>query len=394
MSKQLIIHLDMDAFYPAVETLDHPDLKGKPVIVGGSLERGVVSSASYEARKFGIHSAQPMAVARRLCPTGVFLPVRMKRYQEISRKIFKIFHLVTPLVEPLSIDEAFLDVTGSIRLFGLPEEIAEGIKRRVLKEMGLTVSAGVAPSKFVAKIASDMDKPDGLTVVTPEQVRAFLNPLPVEKMWGVGKVAQEVLHKMNIHSFKDLSQVPIHVLEKHFGSYGLRMHELSMGIDNRMVIPHRNAKSVGHEITFRRDMLDLAEAKKALLFLANRVANRLRQKGLSGKTITLKVKYADFSQITRSTTLRDFTSDGPEIYSSVLLTLPSTAVGKRPIRLLGIALSQLDMDHSQTQLDLFNENALSLRTQRLHAALDSLYKKHGEKSVTSGALLDSDEFAF
>lgn len=394
MSLQLIIHLDMDAFYPSVETLDHPEINGKPVIVGGSLERGVVSSASYEARKFGVHSAQPMAVARRLCPTGIFLPIRMKRYQEVSKTIFEIFHLITPLVEPLSIDEAFLDVSGSTRLFGSPEQIAQKIKRMVLKETGLTVSAGIAPSKFVAKIASDMDKPDGLTVVSPDEVRAFLNPLPVEKMWGVGKVTQAVLRRMNIHTFKELSQVPIHVLERKFGSFGLKMHQLSMGVDDRKVTPHRDAKSIGHEITFSRDILDLDEAKKALLSLANRVAGRVREKGILGKTITLKVKYADFSQITRSITLRHFTNDGPGIYSNVLLLLPSTAVGEKPIRLLGIALSQFDAGISQKQIELFREEAPSPRKKRLNAALDSLYRKHGEKSVIPGVLLDKDELDF
>jgi DNA polymerase-4 len=183
-----IIHLDMEAFYPAVEVLDNPDLKGKPVIVGGSRERGVVSSASYEARKFGVHSAQPIATARRLCPDGIYLPVKMSRYKEVSDKVFEIFYRFTPLVEPLSIDEAFLDVTGSVRLLGQPENVAIGIKQIVRKETGLTVSAGVAPSKFVAKIASDIDKPDGLTVVPPDKVREFLDPLPIKKMWGVGKV--------------------------------------------------------------------------------------------------------------------------------------------------------------------------------------------------------------
>ena len=207
MDKQVqskhIIHLDMDAFYPSVEMLDNPALKGKPVIVGGRKERGVVSSASYEARKFRIHSAQPIAKAKRLCPDGIFLPVRMSRYQEISKQVFEIFHRFTPLVEPISIDEAFLDVTGSIRLFGQPENIAKNIKQIILTETGLTISAGVAPSKFVAKIASDIDKPDGLTVVHPDGVRDFLDPLPVKKMWGVGKVTQQLLIHLGDINYND-----------------------------------------------------------------------------------------------------------------------------------------------------------------------------------------------
>ena len=244
-----IIHLDMDAFYPSVEVLDNPELKGKPVIVGGSKQRGVVSSASYEARKFGVHSAQPMATAMRLCPNGIVLPVRMARYQEVSERVFEIFYLFTPLVEPLSIDEAFLDVTGSARLFGTAIKIAEKIKQMVVLKTGLTISAGVSPSKFVAKIASDMEKPDGLTVVAPDKVREFLDPLSIKKMWGVGKVTEEALSRLSIHTFKDLRQVPVEVLEKKFGKHGIHMHQLSMGIDERDVVTYHDVKSIGHEDT-------------------------------------------------------------------------------------------------------------------------------------------------
>ena len=248
----------MDAFYASVEQRDRPELKGKPVIVGGDPQsRGVVAACSYEARKFGVHSAQPMATAIRLCPDGIFLPVRMSRYKEVSEQVFEIFYRFTPLVEPLSIDEAFLDVTGSARLFGEPVEIAKKIKQMVLEETGLTVSAGVAPSKFVAKIASDIDKPDGLTVVPPDRVRDFLDPLPIKKMWGVGKVTQEALALLNIHTFRDLSQMPVKVLEKKFGKHGVKMHLLSMGIDEREVAPEHDAKSIGHEETFLEDIIDL-----------------------------------------------------------------------------------------------------------------------------------------
>ena len=212
-----IIHLDMDAFYAAVEVLDNPSLKGKPVIVGGSKKRGVVSSASYEAREFGVHSAQPMATAMRLCPKGIFLPVRMSRYKEVSEQIFEIFCRFTPLVEPLSVDEAFLDVTGSIGLFGPSEEVAKMIKRAVVEEIGITVSAGVATSKFVAKIASDLGKPDGLTVVAEDNVRAFLEPLPIDKLWGVGKATQKALALLGVQTIGDLSRLPLDLLERNFG---------------------------------------------------------------------------------------------------------------------------------------------------------------------------------
>jgi DNA polymerase-4 len=381
-----IIHLDMDAFYPAVEVLDNPELKGKPVSVGGSRERGVVSSASYEARKFGIHSAQPMATAMGLCPDGIFLPVRMSRYKEVSKQVFEIFYQFTPLVEPLSIDEAFLDVSGSGRLLGQPEDVAKKIKQRVLEEIGLTVSAGVAPSKFVAKIASDIDKPDGLTVVPPDRVRDFLDPLPINKMWGVGKVTQEALTHLNIYTFKDLSQVPVMALEQKFGKYGLKMHQLSLGIDGRDVIPEHDVKSIGHEETFLQDIIKLDVARKELLALANNVARRMRRGGVTGKTVTLKVKYSDFVQTTRSISLPKTTDDSLEIYATICCLLERTEVGKRPVRLLGITLSQLSFHDSRGQLSLFQDSDEAQKRKRLNTALDSLYEKHGDKSVRPGTL--------
>ena len=383
-----IIHLDMDAFYPSVEVLDNPALKGKPVIVGGSKERGVVSSASYEARKFGIHSAQPIAKARRLCPDGNFLPVRMSRYQEISKQVFEIFHRFTPLVEPLSIDEAFLDVTGSIRLFGRPENIAKMIKQTILIETGLTVSAGVASSKFVAKIASDIDKPDGLTIVPLNDVRNFLDPLPVKKMWGIGKVTQLLLSRLNIHTFRDLRQTPVKVLEKKFGKHGVKIHLLAMGVDERDVIPEHDVKSIGHEQTFSQDIISLDVAQKELLALGNKVARRMRHKGLKGKTVTLKVKYFDFVQITRSTTLPKSIDDGLEIYSTVCRLLKKVEVTKKPVRLLGISLSRLKFLGIGTQLSLFDQDPSSQKRQRLNTVLDSLYEKFGDESVLPGTLLN------
>jgi DNA polymerase IV len=392
MDKQIrskhIIHLDMDAFYPSVEVLDNPALKGKPVIVGGSKERGVVSSASYEARKFGIHSAQPMARARRLCPDGIFLPVRMSRYQEISGQVLKIFYGFTPLVEPLSIDEAFLDVTGSIRIFGAPENIAKLIKKTILMQTGLTVSAGVAPSKFVAKIASDIDKPDGLTVVSFNEIRKFLDPLPVEKMWGVGKMTRLTLRGFNIRTFRELRQTPAEFLEKKFGKQGINMHLLAMGIDDRDVIPEHDMKSLGHEQTFLHDITSLDAAKKELLALGNKVARRMRHNGVTGHTVTLKVKYNDFVQITRSATLPKPTDDGLEIYSTGCRLLEKTQVTIKPIRLLGISLSHLNFCGIRTQLSLFNRDRSYEKRRKLNTTLDSLYEKFGDQSVLPGTLLD------
>jgi DNA polymerase IV len=384
-----IIHLDMDAFYPSVEVLDNPDLKGKPVIVGGSKERGVVSSASYEARKFGVHSAQPMATAMQLCPHGIVMPTRMSRYKEVSVQVFEIFDFFTPLVEPLSIDEAFLDVTDSIRLFGSPIEIAKRIKLMVTEKTGLTISAGVAPSKFVAKIASDMEKPDGLTVVSTHKVRAFLDPLPIKKMWGVGKVTQEALSGLRIHTFKDLSHFPVEVLEKKFGKHGSHMHQLSRGIDERDVVTGHDVKSIGHEDTYSKDIFDLDLAKRELLSLANRVARRMRRKGFEGKTITLKVKYHDFVRITRSVTRNKYTNDSTDIYANICNLLEKTAVGKKPVRLLGISLSNLAAIGSGRQLSLFKDEGSNEKRKELNKTLDSVLEKFGSKGIRPGSLIDN-----
>lgn len=382
-----IIHLDMDAFYPAVEVLDKPELKGKPVIVGGSKERGVVSSASYEARRFGVHSAQPIATAIKLCPEGIFMPVRMSRYKEVSTQVFEIFHSFTPLVEPLSIDEAFLDLTGAERLMGQTEAIAKKIKETVLRKIGLTVSAGVASSKFVAKIASDIHKPDGLTVVPSDQVREFLDPLPVKKMWGVGKITQQALARLNVRTFKDLRQIPVEILKKNFGKHGAAMHLLSMGVDEREVEPEREIKSIGHEQTFMKDILNPDHARKEILSLANRVALRMRREEVRGSTVSLKVKYSDFTQITRAETLPESTDDTMEIYSTSCRLLKKTAVGKRPVRLLGISLSQLTSLEGEKQLLLFDQDKGYQKRKDLNTALDSICDKFGEKSIRPATLI-------
>lgn len=382
-----IIHLDMDAFYAAVEVLDDPELQGKPVIVGGSKERGVVSSASYEARKFGVHSAQPIATAARLCPQGVFLPVRMWRYQEISQQIFKIFQRFSPLVEPLSLDEAFLDVTGSTRLFGTPEEIATKIKEQVVEETGLTVSAGVAPSKFVAKIASDMQKPDGLTIVPEGKVEEFLEPLPIEKLWGVGKATRKILAHLGVRTIGDLGLLSSKLLVRKLGKQGLHLYLLAKGVDEREVEPEREVKSVGHEDTYPIDISDLKEARKQLLSLATRVAKRLRGYGLVGKTVTLKVKYYDFVQITRSITLGEPTDDNRKIFQTCCDLLEKTEVGRRPVRLLGISLSQLSDSDETKQLALFTLEEPD-RRRRLNKALDTISEKFGDEAIVPGTLLE------
>ena len=382
-----IIHLDMDAFYASVEMLDNPALRGQPVIVGGPKQRGVVSAASYEARKFGVHSALPVAVAMRLCPQGVFLPVRMARYKEISDQIFEVFFRFTPLVEPLSIDEAFLDVTASLRLFGPAEEIAKQIKSTVRKDIGLTVSAGVAPSKLAAKIASDLNKPDGLTVVPEGEVQEFLAPLPIEKLWGVGKVTQKDLSLLNVKTIGDLSRLPKDLLRRRFGQQGLQLYFLSKGIDDREVQPERKIKSIGREETFLEDIREKEKAEKEILILSQRVGKRLRRHGKGGRTITLKVTYQDFIQITRSLTLPAATDDGRTIYRVALDLLKKTEVGKKPIRLLGIYLSGLTKT-GEGQLFLFDQTDGSNQGGRLNLALDAIQDKYGDQASRPGRLLE------
>ncbi len=397
----------MDAFYASVEVLDDPALAGKPVVVGGGERRGVVAAASYEARRFGIHSAMPVATAKRLCPDAVFLPVRMSRYRDISDRIFGIFGRFTPLVEPVSIDEAFLDVTASVRLFGPPEAIARAIKAAVREETGLTVSAGVAPSKLVAKIASDLRKPDGLTVVPRGKVMEFLSPLPVGKLWGVGAVTREALRKMGVATIGDLGRVRPEVLESKFGESGLHLHRLANGIDERGVETEREAKSIGHEDTYDADIRDLGAARKELLALADRVGARLRRHGVKGRTVTLKVKYADFTAITRAATLPTPTDDGGEIYRTVVPLLAKTEAGRRPVRLLGISVSRLAAEEAVPgetwdQMPLFGGTprrgtgearparpaADPARTAKLNAAVDRIRERFGRKGIGRATLLE------
>jgi len=387
MGSKAIIHLDMDAFYAAVEVVDNPSLKGKPVIVGGSKKRGVISSASYEARKYGVHSAQPIATALRLCPKGIFQPVRMSRYKEVSDQVFEIFYRFTPLVEPLSIDEAFLDVTGSVKLFGPPEEIAKMIKRAVVEEIGITVSAGVAPSKFLAKIASDLGKPDGLTIVPEDEVRAFLEPLPIDKLWGVGKATQKALALLGAQTIGDLSRLTLDVLERNLGKHGTHLHLLSQGVDDRDIEVIREVKSSGHEETFADDLLDMGAVRRELLSLATRVSRRLRNDGFVGKTVTLKVKYNDFVQVTRSETLPEPTEDGSEIFQRCCGLLDRTEVGKRPVRLLGISVSHLYAQEGENQLSLFQMESTGPRRKKLNVALDEISEKYGEDGIVPGTLI-------
>jgi DNA polymerase-4 len=377
----------MDAFYASVEQHDNPELHGKPVIVGGSRKRGVVSAASYEARQFKIHSAMPIAQAMNLCPHGVFLPVRMKRYRQISDRIFAIYQRFTPLVEPLSLDEAFLDVTGSNRLFGSAEDIAAQIKELVFQETGLTVSAGVASSKLVAKIASDFNKPDGLTIVPPGHEEGFLTPLPIKRLWGVGKKTQEELNLLGVKTIGDIMKIPPDLLEKKFGKHGKSLYYKARGIDTRVVETINQRKSVGHEVTFDTDLVDKKIIHKELLDLADQVAKRLRRKKLHGRTITLKVKYHDVQQITRSSTIGKETSDSKQIIHEVLRLLHKTAAGKKPVRLLGISVANLNSVGSVQQPSLFNDTDSSPKRLKINTAVDEINEKFGVTAIRPGTLL-------
>ncbi|MFH1139499.1 MAG: DNA polymerase IV [Pseudomonadota bacterium] len=387
VSENVIIHLDMDAFYAAVEVLDDPSLRGRPVIVGGTRERGVVSTASYEARVFGIHSAQPIMTARKLCPGAVFLPVRMRRYQQVSERIMEVFRRFTPLVEPLSLDEAFLDVAGSRRLFGSAEEIALRIKRLIRSEIGLTVSAGVAPIKLAAKIASDLEKPDGLTIVPAGGVREFLAPLPIGRLWGVGRAAGKTLRLLGVETIGDLAGLPLELLERNFGRSGRQLALLARGIDERAVEPEREAKSIGAEETFQRDITRPEEAARAILGLTIRACRRLRRGGLFCRTVTLKIKFSDFKQITRSATLPWPADDDRIIYRMVHDLLGGAEIGGRPIRLLGVSLSRLEYETEPRQGSLFQDLTGEKKGGDLNRALDRISAKYGDSAVVPAVLL-------
>ncbi|MGV1099803.1 DNA polymerase IV [Thiovibrio sp. JS02] len=384
-----IIHLDMDAFYASVETLDNPELLGKPVVVGGCSDRGVVSAASYEARGYGIHSALPIAMAKKLCPHAVFLPVRMERYQEISQRIMAIFARFTPLVEPLSLDEAFLDVTASRALMGPAEEIAREIKRLVRERTGLTVSAGVASSKLVAKIASDLNKPDGLTIVPAGAEKEFLAPLPIGRLWGVGRVTREILSLLGVKTIGDLHKLPPRVLTGRFGKAGLFLLDSARGIDSRPVEPEREAKSIGNEETFATDLRDRKRIEQELLALCTKVGRRARRHGVRGKTVTLKVKYHDFTQITRAFTLAAPIDDDHTLYATGRTLLARTEVGSRAIRLLGISLSGF-ADKGTTQLFLFQDPEEKEKCQELYRAIDAISARYGDNAILPGKLLAED----
>ena len=380
----MILHVDMDAFYASVEELDDPGLAGQPVVVGGTPDgRGVVAAANYIARKFGVHSAMPAAQARRLCPDAVFIRSRMDRYAEVSRELRGIFARYTPLVEPLSLDEAFLDVASSLRLFGDGESIARRIKGEIRTELGLVASVGIAPNKFLAKLASDLDKPDGLVVVPEDDIQAFLDPLPVSRLWGVGKVANRRLGELGVHTIADLRNLPRDLLTGHFGQSAAHLLELARGVDDRRVVPDRDAKSISHETTFETDIGDTEVLKSWLLELCEQVATRLRRQDLRGKTVFIKVRYGDFRTLTRSESLDAPTNVTRELYASAARLLRAQ-LAREPgaLRLLGMGVSAVTRS-SMEQGQLFEQGERE-HQRRIDTVVDAIKTRYGARAMRRG----------
>ena len=349
----------MDAFYASVEQRDHPEYRGKPVIVGADPKegrgRGVVAACSYEARSFGIHSALPISRAFRLCPNGIYVRPDFKKYVQVSKKIRAVFRSFTGLVEPLSIDEAFLDMSHRLRDDKSAIEVARSLKSKIVQNQQLTSSIGIAPNKFVAKIASDFNKPDGLVLVSFDRVQSFLDPLPISRLWGVGPKTEAKLSRMGIKTILQLRHYDKMALRQSFGKLGEHLWNLSNGIDNRPVLTKREAKSIGHERTFPQDVWDIERVEEALMQLCDKVSERLCNRGLSGKTVTLKLRYSDFTTMTRQRTLRDAVESETDIYQTVRTMLRKFRDPKQKIRLVGVSVSSLEsaLDLSPRQMQLF-----------------------------------------
>lgn len=378
-----IIHVDMDAFYASVEQRDNPELQGKPVIVGGASSRGVVATASYEARQYGVRSAMPMSEARRRCPEGIIVVPNHKRYADVSGQIRAIMDRYSPLVEPLSLDEAFLDVTGMEMLYPDPVEIACRIKADIKRELELTASAGVAPNKFLAKLASDIKKPDGLFVIRPGEEQAVLWKLPVERLWGVGEVTAQTLKKLGLRTIGQVAQANPKTLEHHIGKLAIDLNRLANGIDDRPVVPEQDPKSVGNEETFEYDLVSWEAMETEILSLADRVGWRLRRLNLAGRTITVKIRFASFRTVTRSRTL-DCTTNLDEIIYQTACELARTVAITEGVRLLGVMVSNLQQ--SGETIALFDEQREKLVA--VHKTVDELKARFGGKIVSRGRLYD------
>jgi DNA polymerase IV len=389
--ERTILHCDLDAFYASVEQRDHPEYRGKPVIVGGGPnERGVVSAASYEARKFGVHSAMPLRQAGKLCPHGIFVPGSFAAYEAASDAVMALFAERTPLVEPISLDEAFLDITGTAHLFGGPEACGRDLKRAVREQVGLVISVGLASNKLCAKVASDLRKPDGFVVVPRGGEAAFLAPLPLKRLWGVGPKTQQVLEDLGMRTIGDLANADLALLEAKLGEHGSTITARANGIDDdrEVVADPGDPKSIGHAHTFDRDTLDRAQIESTLLRLSEGVGTRLRKHELRGRTITLQLRVAPFETRTRQRTLTEPTSDDLKIYETARVLLREALAADRdagrvsPVRLVGVTASGLV---GGEQLDLFT----GARVSRLNAALDAVRAKFGDAALDRASARDA-----
>ncbi len=377
----VIMHVDMDSFFASVEQRDRPELQGKPVIVGGLRDspRGVVSTCSYEARKYGVHSAMPITQAVKLCPEGIFLPGDHRNYAAVSQEISHVFHEFSPVVEITSIDEAFLDMTGCEHLYESLEELGKAIKRRIYETVSLTASVGIGSNMFVAKLASDYQKPDGLVIIHPGEVENWLAPMAVEKVWGIGEKTAEVLRAWQIYTIADLRRCSKQFLLKRFGKQGLNLYRLARGIDTRSVEPQTDAKSIGRETTFPTDVTDNAKLRRVLASLVASVGIRLRRQELWGRTVTIKLRYDDFTTITRSTSLSEAINNDDEIFATAYELLQRN-MQQRPIRLLGVYLSQLT---TVSQTSLFADP----RRDRLAELMDELNTRYERPVIYKGRQL-------
>lgn len=382
-----IMHVDMDAFFVSVELRQRPELQGRPVIVGFPEGRSVVLSASYEARKFGVRSAMPMATAMRMAPTAVVINPRHGLYQEVSAQVMELFNSITDTVEPLSVDEAFLDVAGALRRLGTPLEIGALVRRRVAADLGITASVGIASSKFVAKIASTRCKPDGMLLIERDRTVEYLHTLPVQALWGVGARTLETLQRLGIFTVADVAATPVGVLQKTLGAGGRALHQLSWGIDPRPVTPVRTEKSIGAEETFAVDTFDDDVLTRELLRLSHRVAARLRESHLAGRTLALKIKYSDFSTISRSKSMGAGLDSAGQIYAGAVALL--RALGTRPqsVRLIGVRVESLESIETaplQFSLDRRDDNG-----RNAEVAGDAIAAKFGAATVVPARLLAS-----
>ncbi|MGO9714872.1 MAG: DNA polymerase IV [Polyangiaceae bacterium] len=382
-----ILHVDMDAFYASVEQRDDPSLRGKPLVVGGRSRRGVVSAASYEVRRFGVHSAMPMAEALRLCPHAVVVEPRMSRYVDVSADVFAIFRRYTPLVQGLSLDEAFLDVTASRSLFGDGKAIARRIKDEIRNELALTASAGVASSKFAAKVASDLEKPDGLVVV-PEDVAAFLAPMPIERMWGIGQKTAPKMRALGYATLGDLARARTKDLERALGSWGMQVARLARGEDDREVDPSGLAKSVGAEQTYERDLTSREDIERTLLVHAERVAQRLVEEGLSARIVVVKLKYADFTLRTRRATLNEPVLDARSIHEAARHLMDEFPPRRDGVRLTGVSVAGL-VEGPPPRLLLGGEEAEKRR--KVEELVAKVKGKFGVEGMTRATLLEREQ---